>query len=188
MRTILMAGAAAISMAAIPVTSLAQSDVPGSTNSISDKRAVYEMSEEQKGMYDSWPAEKQSEYESWPYDYQVYYWDLDPMYQPGFWALTPEQRTKIYSMEALDQETAWKSVMAQLNGETVATAETSSGDVATSYQNSAVVQGNMTAEAKDEYPVCKGDIQDSCINPRAAGMNWGNRPLDYWPGKPASEM
>ena len=35
--------------------------------------------------------------------------------------------------------------------------------------------------------VCTKDVLDSCINPREAGLNWGNRPLDYWPGKPASE-
>ena len=39
-----------------------------------------------------------------------------------------------------------------------------------------------------EYQVCSGDVTDNCINPRAAGLNFGNRALDYWPGKPASEM
>ncbi len=36
--------------------------------------------------------------------------------------------------------------------------------------------------------VCMSDTQDSCINPRAAGLKWGNTPLNYWPGKPASQM
>ncbi len=39
-----------------------------------------------------------------------------------------------------------------------------------------------------EYPVCGGDVTDGCINPREAGLNFGNRALDYWPGKPASDM
>tara|TARA_R110000824_G_scaffold59928_8_gene160563 strand:- start:957 stop:1265 length:309 start_codon:yes stop_codon:yes gene_type:complete len=39
-----------------------------------------------------------------------------------------------------------------------------------------------------EYKVCGGDVTDRCINPREAGLNDGNRALDYWPGKPASEM
>jgi len=39
-----------------------------------------------------------------------------------------------------------------------------------------------------EYQVCGGDVTDNCINPREAGLNYGNRALDYWPGKPASEM
>lgn len=38
------------------------------------------------------------------------------------------------------------------------------------------------------YDVCMTSEQDACINPRAAGLNWGNRPLKYWPGKPASKM
>ena len=39
-----------------------------------------------------------------------------------------------------------------------------------------------------EYQVCGGDVTDDCINPREAGLNFGNRALNYWPGKPASEM
>lgn len=38
------------------------------------------------------------------------------------------------------------------------------------------------------YDVCMNEAQDDCINPRAAGLKWGNRPLSYWPGKPASQM
>jgi hypothetical protein len=39
-----------------------------------------------------------------------------------------------------------------------------------------------------EYPVCTHEGQDSCIEPYAAGLDWGNRPLGYWPGRPASEI
>lgn len=38
------------------------------------------------------------------------------------------------------------------------------------------------------YDVCMREDQDSCIQPRAAGLNWGPRPLMYWPGQPASSM
>lgn len=38
------------------------------------------------------------------------------------------------------------------------------------------------------YSVCMNSEQDSCINPRAAGLGFGNRPLMYWPGQPASSM
>jgi hypothetical protein len=38
------------------------------------------------------------------------------------------------------------------------------------------------------YPVCNAHLKDECINPRAAGLKWGNRPLAYWPGKPASSI
>lgn len=33
------------------------------------------------------------------------------------------------------------------------------------------------------YAVCESKEQDSCIQPRAAGLNRGNYPLNYWPGK-----
>ncbi len=32
------------------------------------------------------------------------------------------------------------------------------------------------------YAVCMTEGQDSCIQPRAAGLKWGDRPLRYWPG------
>jgi len=37
------------------------------------------------------------------------------------------------------------------------------------------------------YTVCVGDMSDGCINPREAGLNFGNVPLNHWPGRPASE-
>jgi len=39
-----------------------------------------------------------------------------------------------------------------------------------------------------EYDVCVREAQDSCINPRDAGLDFGRRELDYWPGRPASEI
>ena len=38
------------------------------------------------------------------------------------------------------------------------------------------------------YDVCKSEGEDSCIQPRAAGLGWGDRPLQHWPGRPASQM
>lgn len=32
------------------------------------------------------------------------------------------------------------------------------------------------------YDVCENEKQDSCIQPRAAGLNRGDFPLNYWPG------
>jgi len=51
-------------------------------------------------------------------------------------------------------------------------------------------KGQVTKVSKDgqTYTVCMGDQKDSCINPREAGLKTGNRPLSYWPGKPASEI
>lgn len=37
------------------------------------------------------------------------------------------------------------------------------------------------------YKVCMSESEDGCIQPRAAGLNWGDQPLGHWPGRPASE-
>jgi hypothetical protein len=39
-----------------------------------------------------------------------------------------------------------------------------------------------------EMKVCKGDVKDGCINPQDAGFDWGGMEIDYWPGRPASEI
>lgn len=51
-------------------------------------------------------------------------------------------------------------------------------------------RGLATKVRKDgqTIDVCMTQEQDNCINPRAAGLNWGDRPLEYWPGQPASQM
>lgn len=36
------------------------------------------------------------------------------------------------------------------------------------------------------YTVCTSDNSDSCINPREAGLNFGNTPINRWPGRPIS--
>lgn len=180
-----MAGAAAISMAVVPGVVHAQANVPGSTNSVEDKRSDYEMTTKQRTMHDAWPAERQADYATWPYDYQVYYWSLDPAQQEGYWALTPDQRVRIYVMTPEQRLEAWNSVLAQMNG---APAASTSPATTTRYVSNEVVEGNRQATPQAEYPVCKGEVQDSCINPRAAGLSWGNRPLDHWPGKPASDL
>lgn len=38
-----------------------------------------------------------------------------------------------------------------------------------------------------EVAVCLDGKTDSCINPREAGLNFGNNPIANWPGRPASE-
>lgn len=189
MRRLLMASAAAVSLIAVPVVASADEptptesvdSVPGSINAVKDKRGGFEMTEEQEATYAAWPAEWRTDYDVWPYEYQVYYWGLTPEYQTGYWALTPEQRAQIMAMTAEQQAEAWNGVLAQL-------AEKQKAQ--TVYTSNATVQGNMTATAKSDYPVCGGTVQDSCINPWAAGKRGPgvNKPLGYWPGKPASEL
>jgi hypothetical protein len=239
MRNILLAGAGAIALLTAPAyaqmnnttsgtaassdmddtNSMEQapdSSVPGSTNSVDDKRGGYEMSAPQSDMYDTWPDERRAAYDTWPMTYQEYYWTLDPVQQEGYWALTPDQRGKIYNMTPEQRALAWQSVQQQLAGMTPTTppgqANPPGQGVPTNgvpnpqMANQAVqpampakqeyqggpYKGALTPPPADamnkEYPPCKGDMQDSCVNPREAGLNYGNRPLDYWPGKPASEM
>lgn len=35
----------------------------------------------------------------------------------------------------------------------------------------------------EQYPVCMTEQQDRCIQPRAAGLGFGERPLGYWPNR-----
>ena len=69
---------------------------------------------------------------------------------------------------------------------------TTTNDGSTKADSPVVVETNDRGQATKVridgkiYEVCMGSKTDGCINPRAAGLNWGNRPLDYWPGQPAS--
>ena len=69
-----------------------------------------------------------------------------------------------------------------------------SRDASTKAETPEIVERNEKGKATKVriegkvYDVCMKDDQDGCINPRAPGLKWGNRPLDYWPGKPASQM
>lgn len=130
--------------------------------------------------YWAWPADYRTSYWGWPNNYQSYYWDLTDEQKTAWWALTDEQRGKVLAMTPEQQLAVWKSINEQIAVKQAAETKT-------------VMASNTTVEPApeprtDEYPICGGDIQDSCIQPRAAGKNYGNVPLDYWPGKPASEL
>lgn len=186
------------------------------TASNSGMRGGYTMTSDQSSMYDTWPEERRSDYDTWPTTYQEYYWTLEPVQQEGYWALTADQRGKIYNMTPEQRALAWKSVQQQLAGnmpttppgqanppgQGVPTAGVPNPRMANqavqpampakeSYQGGPY-KGALTPPPADamnkDYPICKGNVQDSCVNPREAGKNYGNRPLDHWPGKPASEM
>lgn len=65
------------------------------------------------------------------------------------------------------------------------TSTTASGNMR--FVRGEVTQNAPAATPGTEYPPCRGEVQDGCVNPREAGLNYGNRPLNYWPGRPASE-
>jgi len=116
MRKFLMAGAAAIAMAAMPTISSAQSEMDAAPDAVEGQQSTFEMNESQRAQYDSWPQERQQDYDSWSSENQDYYWNLDPQYQEGYWALTPDQRAQISRMSEEQQAAAWTSIMSQLQG------------------------------------------------------------------------
>ena len=190
MNKLILAGAAALACA---IPAVAQ-DIAVTTSG-----DVYVMTGDQQTMYDAWPAERQTMYTGWPDTYKTYYWTLTPSQQTGWWALTDDQRTKIYAMTPELRASTWASIEKQMmnmpsaNASTTAqvatTASVSAGPGNMRFVSNEVVQTTPAAAAAGTaYPPCKGDMQDHCINPREAGLKYGNVPLKYWPGKPASEI
>lgn len=190
MRNLILAGAAALAFA---VPAAAQETV-----AVDAEGNVYVLTAPQKVMYDSWPAERRVMYDAWPMGVQEYYWTLDPMQVEGWWVLDDAQRVRIYEMTPEARVAAWTSIAAQMNGaapmaSTTATMATTAAASASTmpprFVSSEVVQPTTDAPvaAGAEVPICKPEQQDNCINSWEARKT-GNRPLNYWPGKPASEI
>ena len=190
MNKLILAGAAALAFA---IPAVAQD------MAVTSDGNVYVMTDVQQSAYDAWPPERQTDYTAWPDTYKTYYWTLSPSQQTGWWALTPDQRTRVYAMTPEQRTAAWASIEKQMMGtpsanasataQVATTAAVSAGPSNMRFVSNEVVQSTPAAVAAGgEYPPCKGDMQDHCINPREAGLKYGNVPLKYWPGKPASEI
>ena len=150
MRSIFLAGAAAISLIAAPTVLMAQDSsqpsnpgaatpadppmgtelgasqpsgppVGGGHAATPQAGAPYAMTAAQQQAHDTWTPEKRADYDAWPADTQTYYWSLNDQQQQGYWALTPDQRGMIYKMSPDQRAKAWQSIAAQLNGQTPAT-------------------------------------------------------------------
>ena len=203
MRSIILAGVAALAFAvpaaAQDTTTEAETQVEAET-----PLGTYTMTTGQQTSYDAWPADRQAAYDAWTAEIQEYFWSLTPEQQTGWWALTDEQRRKVYQMTPQQRTSAWAQIAAQMNGAApgaaaataATTSRTTTGTASTTASTRAsgdmrFVESETVQTApppKEEYPVCSAKVQDGCINPREAGKNYGNVPLDYWPGKPASEI
>ena len=210
MRNLLLAGAAAIGLAAVPT--LAQETAPVSVAAAPES---YTMTSEQQAAYDAWPPDRQTAYVAWSPEYQTYFWTLTPAQQRGYWALTDEQRHQVYEMTPEQRAKAWASIEQQLAGATPATpagqanppgkgvpttgvpAPQNASQAARpampadpSYQGGPY-KGALTpppaSAMNKEYPVCTAKMQDNCQNPGEGGAPGRSRALGYWPGKPASE-
>ena len=192
MRKTILASAAVLALALPAGAVMAQDAAPVA--------AAGAMTAEQQTAYDSWPVERQGAYDGWSPDIQAYFWTLTPDQVQGWWLLTDEQRAQVHAMPPEQRTAAWAQISAQMNG-TASAAPPASTPAATNagwanaaanirYESSPVTQAvpaGAAPKADGEYPPCKGDVKDGCVNPREAGLNYGNRPLGHWPGKPASE-
>lgn len=181
MKKMILASFAALSLAAVP--SAAQDTQAG----------AYDMNTAQQQMFMKWPDDKRIAYTRWPAELQTYYWSLTPQQQTGWWMLTDDQRSRIHVAAPEQRTQAWAAIVAQMTGApasetpTRAAATTMSGGIR--WVSNPVVQ-QIPPPHQGEYPICKSDADDNCMNPWAAGLRGPNveRPLQYWPGKPASEM
>lgn len=199
MRKLLIGAMAAFAAAASPLALHAQDTakdeavqgVPGSTNSITDKRGDFAMSEDQQAIYDSWDADQQTQYTAWEPTYREYYWTLPEERQRGYWMLTPDQRMQIYNMTPEQRELAWQSITAQLAGMTPATPATQANPPGEGMPTNTVPTPETAEEAvppampadesyeggpykgaltpppvtNKEYPVCTRTLKDGCRNP-----------------------
>ena len=185
MRNIILAGAAALALTTAPA--IAQD---------MDTEA-YMWTDAQETMYDGWPADRQTAYDAWPANVQEYYWTLTPAQTNGWWVLNDEQRVRIYEMTPEQRSTAWTQIAAQMNGaSTTATTATTASTSATTSTSPRFVRKEMSQSMPAGYtqvasgtdlPVCKANQQDGCINSWEKNRT-GTKPLDYWPGRPASQM
>lgn len=189
MKSLLFATATALSLAATP-TLAQQADAPlGSTNSVSDKR---DYTPEQQAVYDALEAEQRTTFDTWPYERQLvyfgmeepmrtYYWTLETEQRPVWLALSPSDRlTVVHVADPSDRADLWSELVAQYS------VGTPLADMDINYESKPVVQDH--AQHSGDYPVCEGDADDTCVNAWEAGERGTGvtRPLDYWPGEPAS--
>lgn len=199
MRTLLLAGAAALTLAAAPfaVTAQEASTSAGAT-------VTYTLTPEQQLAYDAWPPARQSMYVAWPPTYQEYYWTLVPVQQDAYWLLNDEQRGQIFAMTPTQRTLAWQSIERQLagaptaNDANAAVAPITETEVSTRVlpngQTQQVIATNSSnyvpppaASLNKDYPLCSATVQDSCQNRGEGGAPGRSRALGYWPGEPASE-
>lgn len=205
MRTIILSGAAALALIAAPA--VAQDTMtPPASGTTGDS---YSMSTDQRTMYYGWPDDRRTTYDAWPRAAQEYYWTLDDTQTQAWWILTDDQRVRIVQMTPEQRAAAWTSIAAQMNG-APAPAATTGMQQGTMQQGSTAMAGQSRdmgqmqfvrgevvqttpadqQPASGEMPICTANQQDNCMNAWEAGKRGKgvNRPLEEWPGRPASEM
>lgn len=195
MRKTILAAATALSLAAMPVVAQdAANRDPGA-------QAVYEaLSPEQQAMFDRLTPDRQVMYFGWTDALRDYYWTLGQQRQDAWWYLSDEQRIALFRIQDSQQrEEMWSSIVEQVAAldqpDTSRDVPTpASGSSATTTEGTEVtfVSNSVVQDAppphQGEYPVCTDGRTDNCINAWEAGQRGPGvtRPLDHWPGEPAS--
>jgi len=192
MKNIILASAAALAFTAVPA--VAQDAV-----AVDAEGDVYVLTDDQQMMYDGWPMDRRTTYDAWPPEVQEYYWTLDDDQTTAWWVLNDDQRVRVYEMTPEQRTVAWQQINSQLNAQTSASTTGTTASATASTTSSAsprfvrneVIQttpANYQATANgDDLPICTAGQQDGCINGWEKNKT-GNRPLEYWPGRPASEI
>ena len=184
MKTLMMAGAAALALTITPA--MAQSQAPAHQHG--------SMTSQQMMDYESWPQDRQAQYDRWPEDQRNYYWTLTPDQQLGWWVLNDEQRQMLFSMPPEQRAQAWTSINEQMR--TAGAAQTTSptrsapmSGAATSgnvrfVSNGMVQQIPADQASPGEIPICGPNEYDNCMNAWEAGRRGPNvtKPLESWPG------
>ena len=168
MNKTLLAAAAAVSMFAVPA--MAQDMSHGMNHELNEAQTATYMalSTTQRAAFDGWPHDRQMGYLGWPENVRTYYWTLDDDRTNAWWMLNDEQRVRLFEMQPAQRETAWGSIISQVNGTpAVATTTSVPANAQMRYVRNATVQNIVMHDTTDEYPVCKGDADDHCINPEA---------------------
>lgn len=178
MKTVFIVATSAI---ALGLAAPAAADHHGTAEGHSHAMAMT-MSADQQADYDSWDDTQRATFDAWPDDIKGYYFTLDDTSQDAWWLLSNEQRVNLYSLEPTQRDAAWIGIMNQVNG--IETVEAPATPPMRFVSN----EVSQTAPApKTEYPICKDGMTDGCINSYEANGT-GNRPINYWPGKPASQI
>lgn len=195
MNKTLIATAAALGMAAIPnVANAQQREAPDNAPafySAAHEDQLREMEPEYRIHFDTLDAERQAMYFGWDAALRDYYWTLTPDQREAWWYLNDQQRITLFQMEGdANRAAAWSAVVAQVDALQADQAAYADSHAGMTFVSNAVVQDIATPAHSGEYPVCTSDHDDHCINAWAAGERGPdvNRPLNYWPGQPASEM
>ncbi|MBX9897317.1 MAG: hypothetical protein K2Y17_05360 [Qipengyuania sp.] len=217
MKRALLAAAASLALAVPAGVAIAQDTAATAAHAMADamtdtQRTMYEgWPADRRTSYDAWPSTYRTYYWTLTPAQQSGWWALTDEQRARVYAMTPEQRTAAWASITAQMAGA-APVGAAPTGTTHGTMHTGamshmdttsttahsdmSGTMATSGDMQFVrrelaqpvaAHADAAALQSGDVPVCKKGQQDGCINGWEKNKS-GNKPLSYWPGKPASEI